>query len=197
MRGHIAHDDPQLFSEKDLADVLDEQRKGLLREIETCELENLTDQLLDERVEYYSAEAPQLSDRITREGPRETTLHIVEVGREVKTPAWEFTFVIPFTGDPRFFGYRPRMVTGLPCAQVALSSLRLTIVATDPIDVKQIEALFDRELDAIRKMVNALNAETKECNGLLKPRARDVMDARRARLARAEDAASGMRYPRA
>jgi hypothetical protein len=80
---------------------------------------------------------------------------------------------------------------------VGLSSLRLTIDATDPIDVKQIEALFDRELDTIKKMVDAVNAQTKEFNQLLKPQAYDVMDARKGRLARAERAASEMTYPRA
>jgi len=184
----------EMFGDRDLASVLEEGHNNLLREIETCEPVDLVDRFVDERVAFYSAEAPQLGDRITREGPRETTLDIVEFGREVKAPAWEFTFDIPFTGDPRFFGYRPSIVTGLPCAQVAPSSLRLTINATDPIDVKQIEGLFDRELDTIRKMMDTVNAQTKEFNQMLKPQAHNVMDARKERLARAERAASEMTY---
>lgn len=196
-------DQPALFSQFELRDVLEEQRTKMYQSIDAYDGDRLLNTSPTDLAEHFAAqfriEPVELLDRsITvsqTESQVEARYGVIDPSRPVLVPAMTVTLQVPYTGDPIIFHCQGnRYSSSPPRAQVSGGQLHISLTVTDH-DASATRARFDRELEQIRKHLGWNDQLLRPFNAALGDNALEYLTSRRERLLANRNLVASLGFP--
>jgi hypothetical protein len=196
-----------LFSQFDLSNVLYGHEQKMLKEIDGFDgrriLEESVESLCDHFEREYRIGVPVLDESGITFDQEETKVdvrrtasrHLYDTRRTTHIPGTRFTFFVPYKGEKELFKCHPSAYNNNPPhARVKPGELDLAYAVTDQ-DATAIRAQFDRDLGQIRQWLAWVANDVEQFNNAIRAKACPRIEARKARLEKNRDTASGIGFP--
>jgi len=156
-------------------------------------------ELCDYFEQKYKMNVPRLKESDIKVDYGEVNVHIRDLfsssGSHVLVDGTAITFFIPFEGEAILLLCRPRYHSGdLPSGKVLDNELAL-IYSARVLDKRMVDEAFDRDLRAVRRHLEQLQASADQHSSSLRSHALSIIEQRRARLHSDRDLAQSLGYP--
>lgn len=196
-----------LFSQFDLSNVLYGHEQKMLKEIDGFDGRRMAEESVEKLCGHfereYRIEVPVLEESGITFDQKETKVdvrrtasrHLYDTRRTTHIPGTRFTFFVPYKGENELFKCHPSAYNNNPPhALVKPGELELAYDVTDQ-DAAAIRAQFDRDLGQIRQWLAWVANDVEQFNKAVRAKARPRIEARKTRLEKSRDTASGIGFP--
>jgi hypothetical protein len=196
-----------LFSQADLTNVLYGHEQKMLKELDDFDSRRMLEESIDSLCDYfekeYTIKVPTLEETGITFDQKETQVDVrrtpnrflYDTRRTTHIQGTLFTFFVPYTGEKELFKCRPSAYNlNPPHAKVKPGELEFTYTVTDQ-GAASIRSQFDRDLAQIRQWLLWVANDVEQFNAAVRQKARSRVEARKKRLERDRELASGIGFP--
>ncbi len=197
----------QLFSHRDLSDVLEDRQRRMYAEIDNIDgnrlLNTSVDDLCDYFVSEYTVQTPELQEgNISMDQGeadvdlrRNPNYHVPDQSRPALVKGTGITIFIPFNGDAGLFKYHPSQYTmAPPHAEVREGEL---VIAYKGVDLKadSIKKNLNHKRGEIHEWLSWIANDVKPFNESMRNRAKQRIEARRQKLLKDQGLGVDLGFP--
>jgi hypothetical protein len=196
---YVSHQNELLFDKADIRQVIESQKQSIVDEIQGIEPDRLLNTPVNDLVAYFSDKFKFHVPLIRREQavldePRETNIEMNDYGRQIWVPGTLLTLTVPFEGEKEMFFIRPSTFdSGPPRAAVSGNAIVLQMAVRNS-EQDQVKTRLNRTLDDIERYLGWQRSAVDDFNADLAAQAKQAIEARRERLLRDRNLASGLGF---
>lgn len=176
--------EPQLFSDRRLTEMLNKSCEGMLAEIAQYEPNQLLNTCVDDLVAYFTDKFSMAPVKISESEiyvdlaqPRSS-----HQGETLNLPGTIVVLSVPFQGDPKLFSCIPKQYTyNPPHGNISGNTLELSVYRRDH-DEQAVRRELGNKLERVQEYVSWINDELEDFKQSLQEKARRHIEARRKKI---------------
>jgi hypothetical protein len=196
-----------LFSSKNLGEVINHRRRGIIQEIAEMEPNRLLNTSVDDLAHYfeekYQLVTPEIQEADITVNQKETQVdvsrdplrNIPDRSRSYYVSGTLITYYIPFTGELDLFSCRASSYsTNPPQGNVEDNHLLITYTVTEH-DPSAVRGQFQSELANIKQYLQWIDVDARNFNSTLHEYAKGQIEKRREKLLKDQGLVAGLGFP--